>query len=150
VDPRTGFRPARDSFGLQDLHYSRGVYCGLRLDSLVEADGIARCRDWHGDSLPARVPGTPIDWNQNGVIDALPVNLWGVNGEASTPWWMGFSQDAPAVSFLGSPYQQDENDWQVWMKECKPFIGLSGNKGTFLVGIPDRGQDLKAGVKWFQ
>lgn len=148
VDPRTGFRPTRDRFGLSDLHYSRGVYCGLRLDSLVEAEGISRCRDPHGDSLPSRVLGTPIDWNQNGVIDVFPVDMWGDSGEVSIPWWMGFSATEPAVQFLNSPLQQDENDWLVWMKECMPFIGVSDVQNPFLVRINDRRQDLKRKVVW--
>ncbi|MCB9495367.1 MAG: hypothetical protein H6686_00580 [Fibrobacteria bacterium] len=150
LNPSTGFRQPREFFAMQDLHFSRGLYCTLHLDSLVESDGISVCRTPHGDTLAVPVKGTPIDWNQNGIIDDLPIDLWGQDGELAIPWFQVFTaHDAiPPGRVFAYHLQSDENDWVVWKNETVPFIGVGGYKIPHIVGLPDFGWDLKHMADW--
>ncbi|MCB9497013.1 MAG: hypothetical protein H6686_09045 [Fibrobacteria bacterium] len=150
LDPRTGFRRPRTEVSMEDIHFSRGLYCPLKLDSLVESEGISLCRTPHGDTLPFQQSGTPIDWNQNGVIDAGYVDLWGQNGENGVPWFLAPSSvdTIPASQSLPSRIQYDENDWVTWMQETDPFIGVAGNRVVFQVKISQNPYDLKRMAIW--
>jgi hypothetical protein len=146
---RTGFRKIRANRTLQDIRFSPGQHCDLRLDSLIEFDGISLCRNRRGEPLPVRETGTPIDWNQNGVIDMQAVDLWGTAGEASVPWFLELTTGRP---IFRSIRQFDRNDWVLWATTEKPFIGVvekdAGTSTEFLVGEPAFRRDLKRVVSW--
>lgn len=150
VDRRTGFRKVRAQRTLQDIRFSPGENCDLRVDSLLEYEGISICRNRRGELFPTRIVGTPIDWNQNGVIDLQPVNLWGVGGQASVPWFMYFSETGGAKAF-SYPKHLDRNDWAEWIRQA-PFIGIDeiNNKknSPFLIGEVPLMRDLKRTVSW--
>ncbi|MCB9495370.1 MAG: hypothetical protein H6686_00595 [Fibrobacteria bacterium] len=138
---------------MQDLHFSRGLYCTLHLDSLVESDGLSVCRTSHGDTLDVPVKGAPIDWNQNGIIDDMPMDLWGQDGELAIPWFQVFTaHDAiPPGRVFAYHLQSDENDWVVWKNETVPFLGIEEVKEKappFIIRLPDRTRDLKTKVRW--
>lgn len=146
LDPRTGFRKIRGTRTNADLRYSRGIYCKLDMRALNEATGISICADARGTPLPDTIHGTPIDWNQNGVIDAQPVNLWSNSGD----WFLRIA-DSGKPLYITSwewPESIDENDWTTMQLNCHPFIGSDPWKEPFMILLQDRGHDLMGVTSW--
>lgn len=144
LDPRTGFRQPRGNVTIADLRFSRGVYCSLDLQGLDERTGISVCADIRGTRLAAPILGTPIDWNQNGVIDAAPVDLWGTD---SGSVWFQSAFRTPWYHAKDVKVHRDMNDWATMMLANEPFIGVEGGR-PFTIRLPDRGKDVKGVAVW--
>lgn len=143
LNPRTGFRQLRASVTIADLRYSRGVYCSLDLQRLDERTGISICADIRGTRLAAPILGTPIDWNQNGVIDASPVDLWGTDSAGT---WFQSAFRTPWYHAKDVKIHRDMNDWNT-MHMASTFAGWNGG-GGFTISIPDRRRDVKGVTSW--
>lgn len=73
----TGYRDRYPIFQFvaSDLTYSHGRLCTRVLTSLVESKGLGICKERRGHPIPETTFGA-IDFNGNGVIDSLPVDIW--------------------------------------------------------------------------
>lgn len=142
-----GFRMARDMRTNADLRYSRGIYCSLDLTAMNERTGISVCADLRGTPLSAPIPGTPIDWNQNGIIDAGLVNLWGSNNGGN--WFVNANTNGGAW-FLptDTTLHRDENEWKMILLVRAPLIGYGVNQDPFVIGEAVGNIDLKGVTTW--
>jgi len=73
----TGYRDRYPIFQFvaSDLTYSHGQLCTRVLSALVESKGLGICKERRGKPMPETTFGA-IDFNGNGVIDSLPVDIW--------------------------------------------------------------------------
>lgn len=157
MDPQTAFRQTRADLGPASIGYSAGTYCTIRLDSLREWEGLARCRDRHGRELPLREPGTPIDWNANGIIDLQPPDLFGdsvvvdgrVGGTLEVPWFVQLrgAGDAPWPAF-DTRWQQDHADWTIISIEKEGALHLQSPARKGVINLVSKRFDLKGLYPW--
>ena len=152
LDPRTGFRKVKASLTVRDIRFSRGIYCDITLDGLKEWEGISRCRDQHGRELSAPVSGTPIDWNQNGVIDLQPVDLYGscqkspCIGDQEVPHFVRLqSESEPVLGAFHEPYQEDHPDWTIIALWSGPYGWRTRRDPIF---VQSTGRDMKDKFSW--
>jgi hypothetical protein len=117
------------------------------LRAMREAARISICANARGDSLPTRITGTPIDWNQNGRIDTGTVDLWGSNSAGN--WFINLNDSGRAWFGWNEYTHRDVSDWKTVMLEREPFIGVGGyHFDPFIISEPDSRRDLKWVTQW--
>lgn len=145
IDRRTGFRKPIWRLVPHDLGFSSGAYCSVSLATMVESAGISRCRDRHGSVLAVPEPGTPIDWNQNGMIDPAPVDL-----SMNQPgWFMRLNGLGDPVSkAFSTSIQQDDPDWNIMLLGKWAFGQDASLVDPRRVMIQSQGRSIQGEFKW--
>ena len=89
-----------NQFVASDLTYSPGRFCSRKLSALVESNGLGICKE-RGLPIPEKTFGA-IDFNGNGVIDSLPVDIYDKFSVLRKWLW----KDAPEE-------QKDDDEWDA-------------------------------------
>lgn len=112
----------------EDVTFSNGLYCPLDLTALNEREGRAVCFDRNHHLLPARIPGKPIDWNGNGILDDGIVDIY--TDEAVRARWLGLGSVgdgvAPKERFdVAKDLDEVPNEWaQLYPNKSLGLIGI--------------------------
>lgn len=123
---------------------------------MKEWEGISRCRDSHGQELATPLAGTPIDWNQNGIIDMTPVDLfgsplcsgWDCGGDMEVPFFVKLNGEAnPLNVAFDVARQQDHPDWSIISLEKGPY-GSWDPVDPLIKFLPDSRKSLIGEFTW--